>query len=337
MIHNENCLDTLKRMADKTINCCVTSPPYFGLRDYGHDDQVGLEPTPEEYVQKIVEIFREVRRVLKDDGTLWLNLGDSYFSDSKGTGGPSAKQSSNSGSRYEPRRFERTGGLKPKDLIGIPWMVAFALRADGWYLRQDIIWAKPNPMPESVTDRCTKSHEYIFLLSKSKKYYYDAASIKEDSVTEENRPSGVVREREYDYDSKRNNNPKAHMATSKPKGSFNGKTESMASTGQNAFRAVVEKRNKRSVWVVTTKPYKEAHFATYPIELIAPCIKAGCPGGGIVYDPFMGSGTTAEACHRLKRRWIGSELNEEYCEIANNRMSQLINQKELFTPIFKPE
>lgn len=330
MIHNENCLDTLKRMADKTINCCVTSPPYFGLRDYGHDEQVGLESTPEEYVAKLVEIFREVSRVLRDDGTLWLNIGDSYAGSGRGPG----KNINGKQHHLEGKHNCLTPeGLKPKDLIGIPWMVAFALRADGWYLRQDIIWAKPNPMPESVTDRCTKSHEYIFLLSKSNKYYYDADSIKEDSVTEENRPSGVVREREYEYDSKRNNNPKAYRATSKPKGSFNGKTESMASTGQNAFRAVVEKRNKRSVWVVTTKPYKEAHFATYPIELIAPCIKAGCPGGGIVYDPFMGSGTTAEACHRLKRRWIGSELNEEYCEIANNRMSQLINQKELFTPI----
>ena len=310
MIHNENCLDTLKRMADKTINCCVTSPPYFGLRDYGHDDQVGLEPTPEEYVQKIVEIFREVRRVLKDDGTLWLNIGDSYAGSGRGPG----KNINGKQHHLEGKHNCLTPeGLKPKDLIGIPWMVAFALRADGWYLRQDIIWSKPNPMPESVNDRCTKSHEYIFLLSKSKKYYYDNESIKEDAIYAEDKRAGLGR---------------LH---------YRGKREGKEGTGQENFVYIKDKRNKRSVWTVATKPYKEAHFATYPIELIAPCIKAGCPGGGIVYDPFMGSGTTAEACHRLKRRWIGSELNEEYCEIANNRMSQLINQKELFTPIFKPE
>jgi len=330
IIYNENCIDTLKKIDDGSINCCVTSPPYFGLRDYGMADQIGLEDTPEEYVQKLVEIFREVRRALKDDGTLWLNLGDSYAGSMRGYGGGdrvSVKQGTSKGTiGLKPQKADNIG-LKPKDLIGIPWMVAFALRADGWYLRQDIIWAKPNPMPESVKDRCTKSHEYIFLLTKSKKYYYDNDAIKEDAVTMENRPSGVERDREYQYDSKRNNNPKVYMVKSKPKGSFNGKTEAMADTGQNAFRAVVEKRNKRSVWTVTTKAYKEAHFATYPPELIAPCITAGCPKDGIVYDPFMGSGTTAEVAHRLGRHWAGSELNPDYCEIANARMSAMANQE----------
>ena len=303
-IHNENCLTTLSRMADKSINCCVTSPPYFGLRDYGHDDQVGLEPTPEEYVQKIVEIFREVRRVLKDDGTLWLNIGDSYAGSGRGPG----KNINGKQHHLEGKHNCLTPeGLKPKDLIGIPWMVAFALRADGWYLRQDIIWAKPNPMPESVKDRCTKSHEYIFLLSKSKKYYYDADSIKTPS------PESSLK--------------RIDQNINKQAGSHGGQDR-----GGRPMKAVIGEggANKRSVWTVTTKPYKEAHFATYPVDLIVPCIKAGCPEGGIVYDPFMGAGTTAVACTRLNRRWVGSELNQEYCDIAGQRIAPLVNQTRLF-------
>jgi DNA modification methylase len=228
------------------------------------------------------------------------------------------------------RKFDSS--LKTKDLIGIPWMVAFALRADGWYLRQDIIWHKPNPMPESVTDRCTKAHEYIFLFSKSQKYHFDNEAIKEDAKYgvngEDSRPAGVVREREYDYDSKRNNNPSAFMAKDKRAGkgriSYEGKrTIGEASANeQQSFVTINEKRNKRSVWTVTTKPYSGAHFATFPPDLIEPCILAGAPEGGIVLDPFMGSGTTAHTALRAGRQYVGCELNGEYIKLANKRLSQ---------------
>ena len=327
-IHNENAFETVSKMDDKSINCVVTSPPYYGLRDYGHDDQIGLEETPQEYVEKLVSLFRDIRRVLTDDGTVWLNLGDSYATQHE-HGTTDAKKGWKSGKLGGERQRHHARangcGLPSKNLIGIPWRVAFALQADGWYLRQDIIWHKPNPMPESVTDRCTKSHEYIFLLTKSARYYFDQDAIKEVSITQESRPAGVVRDREYGYDSKTNNNPEAYrIAKHKPKGSFNGKH------GDETFRHVSETRNKRSVWTVNTKPYKEAHFAVYPQELIIPCIQAGCPKGGVVYDPFMGSGTTAVVAHRLKRNWIGSELNAEYCDIANKRLAPFIAQKELF-------
>lgn len=259
-----DCLDVLKTLPDCSVHCCVTSPPYYGLRDYGCAGQIGLEGTPDEYVEKLVAVFREVRRVLKDDGTLWLNLGDSYASNTKGSGGPSSKQDSNAGSRYNPRKFNH--GVKEKDLIGIPWMVAFALRADGWYLRQDIIWHKPNPMPESVKDRCTKAHEYVFLLSKSSRYYYDAEAVKEESVyPDDNRKE---RQKPEDY---------AAM---------------MGDSGQ--LRAVINPsnartypyRNRRSVWTITPKPYRGAHFAVMPPDLAELCILAGtskrgcCPACG---------------------------------------------------------
>ena len=261
-----DCLDVLKTLPDCSVHCCVTSPPYWGLRDYGVEGQFGMERTPEEYVAKMTAVFHEVWRVLRDDGTLWLNLGDSYFSDTKGSGGPSAKQDSNAGSRYGNRHFERTNGLKPKDLIGIPWRVAFALQADGWYLRQDIIWSKPNPMPESVRDRCTKAHEYVFLLSKSSRYYYDAEAVKEESVyPDDNRKE---RQKPEDY---------AAM---------------MGDSGQ--LRAVINPsnartypyRNRRSVWTITPKPYRGAHFAVMPPDLAELCILAGtskrgcCPACG---------------------------------------------------------
>ncbi len=287
-----NCLSELKKLEDKSVNCCVTSPPYWGLRDYGHDDQLGLEKTPQEYVEKIVQIFREVKRVLKDDGTLWLNLGDSYVNHSQpGGGDPTIKRRNIGKSTYTPTKVT---GLKPKDLVGMPWMVAFALRADGWYLRQDIIWQKPNPMPESVTDRCTKSHEYIFLMSKSKKYYYDQESIKEDTITNDT----SLRNRD---DTRLNNTP--------------GRAR-MGGLVSNNY----EQRNKRSVWTVATKPFKEAHFATFPQELIIDCIKAGCPEDGVVLDPFMGGGTTALVSRKLNRNYIGFELNESYIKIANERL-----------------
>ena len=300
-IYHGDCIQSMKHLPDESINCCVTSPPYWGLRDYGHDEQIGLEETPEEYVAKMVAVFREVKRVLKQDGTLWLNLGDSY----SGSGGAGYQF----GDPKKPRinHFKNPNlkivNCKPKDLVGIPWMVAFALRSDGWYLRQDIIWHKPNPMPESVTDRCTKSHEYIFLLSKSAKYYYDAEAIAEKSLTKDN----GIRNRDM---TRLNNTP--------------GRTRMGGLTTNN-----YDLRNKRSVWTVSTKPYTEAHFATYPEELITPCILAGCPENGVVLDPFMGSGTTACVAIKSGRLWVGCELNQDYINIAEKRIDVVQHNKAL--------
>jgi len=273
------------------------------LRDYGVDGQIGLEETPDEYIRKLVEIFREVRGVLRDDGTLWLNIADSYC----GTG--------SKGSYVDPKYSNgRTGqsislthkvqDCKPKDLIGIPWMLAFALRSDGWYLRQDIIWHKPNPMPESVTDRCTKSHEYIFLLSKSKKYYFDNVSIKEPANTK----------------------PKPRDKKSEGYQADYSKGDRFSS-GKRVY-GVDGLRNKRDVWSVSTKPYKEAHFATFPPDLIEPCILAGCSENGIVLDPFMGAGTTAVVAKRNNRNYVGIELNRNYIDIAEKRIDkyEIMNQ-----------
>ncbi len=297
-IFEGDCIEGMKNLPDKSVNCCVTSPPYFGLRDYGHDGQIGLEETPEQFVAKLVDVFREVKRVLKDDGTLWLNLGDSYA-------GNNSQASNNGRAGYgNPREKvvnRMSGELKQKDLIGIPWMVAFALRADGWYLRQDIIWHKPNPMPESVTDRCTKSHEYIFLLSKSQKYYYDHEAIKEESV----------------MDRMPGRNMTDTRITHGKGGGNSGIANLLKKYHEDGFP---ENRNKRSVWTVTTKPYSEAHFATYPPDLIVDCIKAGCPEGGLVLDPFMGAGTTAMVARKLNRNYVGFELNPEYIKIAQNRI-----------------
>jgi DNA modification methylase len=302
-VHNLNCLEGLKQLDDNSIDCCVTSPPYWGLRDYGCDMQIGLEKTPEAYISKLVEVFREVNRVLKDEGTLWLNLGDSYAGSNRGAGaavdpGTLSYGWSNKAMPKESLR-SKIPGYKPKDLIGIPWMAAFALRADGWYLRMDNVWAKPNPMPESVTDRPTKSHEYMFLLSKSPHYYYDADAIKEPIVTPKE--------------------DKACHGFGAITGKYKEKYRSTKS-GENWNIPEDGLRNKRSVWNIATKPYIEAHFATYPEELIEPCIKAGCPGEGIVLDPFMGSGTTGAVALRLNRRFIGFELNSEYIKLANKRI-----------------
>lgn len=292
-------LTVLKTLPNESVNCCVTSPPYWGLRDYGVDGQLGLERTPEEYVAKMLEVFREVRRVLRDDGTLWLNLGDSY-NGSGGWGGdetPSAlagsKQTTNNGSKKKIQ--SKVQGLKPKDLVGIPWMVAFALRADGWYLRQDIIWHKPNPMPESVTDRCTKAHEYIFLLSKSQRYFYDAAAIQEKAAGTK---SGNIER-------------KSALERGCP---FDGVDGSIPWVGIN--------RNRRSVWTVSTAPLPGAHFATFPPKLIEPCILAGCPKGGIVLDPFGGSGTTGMVAENNGRNSILIELNEKYIDMIRRRTAQ---------------
>jgi len=305
----------LKLLPDKSVNCCVTSPPYFGLRDYGVDGQIGLEQTPDEYVAKLVSVFREVKRVLRDDGTLWLNLGDSYAGSGKGsnpdgTPHPSTllgKQGTNTGTvtgKNMPQKASAIG-LKSKDLIGIPWRVAFALQADGWYLRQDIIWHKPNPMPESVKDRCTKAHEYIFLLSKSPKYYFDSEAIAEEAKY---KPGG------------------SHDDVKQ--GGFNDKGP-IPGSGQRSFRAIRETKNKRSVWTVATKSFKGAHFATFPPDLIKPCILAGCPKDGVVLDPFNGAGTTGLVSVQNGRNYIGIELNAEYLEMARIRIdaAEVIKQK----------
>jgi len=310
-IYNKNCIIGLQELPEKSVNCCVTSPPYYGLRDYGHGEQIGLEETPEAYVQKLVEVFREVKRALKDDGTLWLNLGDSYAGGGGWSGVPDDWQGISSASKQ--KRFEHKKknfeGIKPKDLIGIPWMVAFALRADGWYLRQDIIWHKPNPMPESVTDRCTKSHEYIFLLSKRKQYYYDHEAIFEKAAFDGRKDTVMKGSEKY-------KNGFGPTDTSNP--------NTLSVVGHERWKHRTEDgehaRNKRSVWTVTTKPFSEAHFATFPQDLIVDCIKAGCPEGGIVLDPFMGAGTTAVVARKLNRNYVGFEINPEYLKIAENRL-----------------
>jgi len=283
-----------------SINTCVTSPPYFGLRDYGHEGQIGLESTVDEYVQKLVEVFREVTRCLRDDGTLWLNLGDSYASFRDGKAVPDTTRGESEGTLVPKgsakNRMSCTfsgTGIKHKDLIGIPWRVAFALQADGWYLRQDIIWHKPNPMPESVKDRCTKAHEYIFLLTKSPKYYFDDYSIKTDV--------------KQDWGTRNRKDGKYH-------------NEGTGLQPHSGLEKSYTKAKKRSVWTVTTKPFKGAHFATYPTDLIEPCILAGCPKGGYVLDPFLGSGTTALVAEKHDRKWVGCELNPEYAELANTRI-----------------
>ena len=307
-----DCREVLKELPDQSVNCIVTSPPYFGLRDYGVENQMGLEPTPAEFVEALVGVLREARRVLRDDGTLWLNLGDSYaraggWADNNGLtlidGKPSKRGESGRA------RTNMTGdgsasqklapGLKSKDLIGIPWRVAFALQADGWYLRQDIIWHKPNPMPESVRDRCTKAHEYIFLLSKSPSYYFDWQAMQEPAT---NRPPG-------------NKKPtKAGREYLVAEGEQHRTASNLHEIGAR------ETRNRRSVWTVTTKPFKEAHFATFPPDLIEPCVLAGCPEGGTVLDPFFGAGTTGLVCQRTNRNCIGIELNPDYYDIAAKRL-----------------
>lgn len=354
-IYQGNCLDTLKKIESQSINTCITSPPYWGLRDYGtgeweggdpncphmrttkigkdtstghkamfeqgnvvgdaiyknecpkcgavrKDSQLGLEETPEEFVENLVKVFREVKRVLRDDGTVWLNLGDSYSSGGRTT---TTNQTLRGDKDYGVTRPKPSEGIKPKDLIGIPWRVAFALQADGWYLRQDIIWHKPNPMPESVRDRCTKAHEYIFLLSKSPKYYFDNEAIKEDAST---------------VATKRNKMGEGYQADYAKGKRF--------SDGERVWGST--KRNKRSVWTVTTKPFKGAHFATFPMDLIEPCVLAGCPEGGTVLDPFGGSGTTALLANGHNRNAILCELNEEYIKIAKERLAP---DGDLFTDI----
>lgn len=291
-IYNMDCRDALRLFIEQgSVQTCVTSPPYYGLRDYGHEGQLGLEQTPEEYIAAMVEVFRCVRDVLADDGTLWLNIGDSYANGGRKTRDTDIKLQQ----RGMDTRPADPVGIKPKDLIGIPWMLAFALRADGWYLRQDIIWHKPNPMPESVRDRCTKAHEYVFLLSKSERYFFDSEAIREPADPANHRDSRGIR--------------RTPDGQSDHSGFKNGRH--------------YETRNKRDVWSVPVKPYKGAHFATFPPALIEPCILAGSRPGDIVLDPFGGSGTTAGAALRHGRRAVLCELNAEYAGLVPNRVQSI--------------
>jgi DNA modification methylase len=344
-IYNENCLTGLTMIESNSIDCCVTSPPYYGLRDYGCSEQIGLEETPELYVQKLVDVFNEVRRVLSKDGTLWLIIGDSYAGSGKGIGSDHGKAVFTD-DNIKKTDWKKTN-LKPKDLIGIPWMTAFALRASGWYLRMDNIWNKPNPMPESVTDRCTKSHEYIFMLSKSAKYYYDQDAIKQPVTDTTVFRMSQQLENQKGSDrvpGKTNGNMKAVGPGRNPRKSVDTRGGNQGSEkgilamaingrGVNGHSGYYDPdgniigggmANKKSVWTVTTKPFKEAHFATFPPDLIVDCIKAGCPEGGIVLDPFMGAGTTAMVARKLNRNFIGFELNQKYVKIANNRIHEEI-------------
>ena len=305
-----DCRDSLKIIAneEEKARMCVTSPPYYGLRDYGgEEDQIGQEQSPEQYVEEMVKVFSLVRDCLTDDGTLWLNIGDSYYNYRKD--GCIPKQTFTN-SRQDlpkttPRRSNKLVGYKDKDLIGIPWMLAFALRADGWYLRQDIIWHKPNPMPESVKDRCTKSHEYIFLLSKSKRYYYNNEAIKEPV--------------KQDWGTRNRTNGKYH-------------NKGTGLQPHSGLTKSYDKKNKRSVWSVTNKPYKHAHFATFPPDLIEPCILAGSKEGDIILDPFMGSGTTGMVAKQHNRHYIGCELHDNYKTLIDQR----VPVEEVAQPILNP-
>lgn len=346
-IINSDCLEGLKTLPDAFVDCCVTSPPYFGLRDYGHEGQIGMEETPEAFVQRLVDVFTEVKRVLKPEGTLWVNIGDSYASAGKNRTVDQATAAStlNGGLDTQTailRQINKvTGDLKAKDLIGVPWMLAFALRADGWYLRQDIIWAKKNCMPESVTDRCTKSHEYIFMLSKSPKYFYDQEAIKEPAIYDVDGTGTQARKaRQKDEAKSLPTAERAGIRQFKDASQMNDKHQDKQrghSRRHNGFNDRWNKmtheeqctgmRNKRDVWTISPAQFPEAHFATFPEEIPATCIKAGCPIDGLVLDPFMGAGTTALVARKLNRNFIGFELNQEYIKIAEKR---LLNELGMF-------
>lgn len=347
IIHNEDCRTGLQRYPDNFFHCCVTSPPYWGLRDYGVAGQMGLEETPELFIENMVRAFREVKRVLRDDGTLWINIGDSYAASAMTAhNGQRATrdQEAMSGIKRRP-----SGGMKPKDLVGIPWMLAFALRADGWYLRQDIIWHKPNPMPESAQDRCTKAHEYLFLLTKSKQYYYNAYAIATPYADKTYTTFGIDHKSSGLGDGTgliASENWNSTIKTRQPKqwktpdnwdtgtgthGAFhrNGREKGrkprpgVDEKGGNQGNGDIptnDRANKRSVWTIATQPFKDAHFATFPEELPHTCILAGCPEGGNVLDPFMGAGTTGLVARKLQRNYVGFELNPEYIAIAERRL-----------------
>jgi DNA modification methylase len=315
-VYEGDCRSVMAEMEPESVHCVVTSPPYWGLRDYGTPGQLGLEPTPEEYVANMVAVFREVRRVLRADGTVWLNLGDSYASSPPGNGKGFTPESTGlhggrTSARYQAtmdagsgtKRNTVVAGLKPKDLVGIPWRVAFALQADGWYLRSDIIWSKPNPMPESVTDRPTKAHEYLFLLSKAPRYYFDADAVRETDAGTDHRHRNVL----------------DGQPSLEPSGGLAGAHRGLRTVeGRNGAG-----RNLRSVWTVATQPYPGAHFATFPEALVEPCVKAGSPYDGVILDPFAGSGTTGKVAQRLGRRAVLIDLNGEYLKQAMARNADI--------------
>jgi DNA modification methylase len=308
-------LEVLKTFPSESVNCCVTSPPYFYLRDYGIDGQIGLEPTPAEYVDRLVQVFREVRRVLRDDGVAWVNLGDSYCSGMRSAYDDDRHKYTTA--RAHDKRPPTPPGLKPKDLIGIPWRVAFALQAEGWYLRSDIIWAKPNAMPESVTDRPTRSHEYIFLLAKSERYWYDHEAIKEPG---QDLPAQALT---FKRDSGKDTELRA-PGQNNPSHRPNRKQDEVGKRQYTGFNERWDNnpqlmRNKRDVWTVATVPFPEAHYAVFPPALIEPCILAGCPPGGVVLDPFGGAGTTSMVSMKHNRNSIYIDLNSKYKEMALRR------------------
>lgn len=295
-------LETLRRLPDGRFQTCVTSPPYWGLRDYGVSGQLGLEASPDEYVSALVAVFREVRRVLRDDGTLWLNLGDSYAGTGKSGGGAQGKRWETMGAASDVGKGTwkpPPPGLKPKDLVGIPWRVAFALQADGWWLRSDIIWHKPNPMPESVTDRPTKAHEYVFLLAKAESYFYDADAVREPMAFGSN-------------------------GSTFTRGKTAAAAEQLRPVGQGERQDNPLGRNRRSVWSIATRPFKGAHFATFPPALVEPCILAGSRPGDVVLDPFNGAGTTGLVAVQRGRRYVGVELNPEYAELTRQRFAETL-------------
>lgn len=305
-------LEVLKTIPDACCSTCVTSPPYYGLRNYGEEGQIGLEETPGEYIERLVEVFREVRRVLKNDGTLWLNIGDSYANDGKWGGSSGGKHAKALHGKTGVGRRKKHTGLKPKDLIGIPWLLAFALRADGWHLRADIIWQKPNAMPESVKDRPTRAHEYVFLLSKSARYYYNAEAIREPAVGFPGSENPNARRR-GNTKTFRGGNAYTHDQAA----------ENSASVERDSHGLVPNEtgtRNRRTVWTIATRPYKDAHFATFPEELARPCILAGSRHGDTVLDPFSGSGTTGAVAVQEGRDYIGIEINPEYIKLSEQRI-----------------
>lgn len=309
-------LEALRHLPDGCVSTCVTSPPYFGLRDYGAAEQIGLEQTPEEYVEKLVEVFREVRRVLRDDGTLWLNIGDSYATRS------GSQPPANTRNKCGHTEKKVPGGYKCKDLIGIPWMLAFALRADGWYLRQDIIWQKTNCMPESVRDRCTKSHEYIFLLTKKPRYFFDSEAISEPIAGSSTKRylQNIEAQRGSDRQPGKTNGSMKAVLPRFGGGKYGDDTREEARTKSGAEYVPTLRRNKRDVWAVSTAGYKGAHFATFPEKLVLPCILAGSRPGDTVLDPFAGSGTTGVVSVKYGREFIGIEINPAYSEMCEQRV-----------------
>jgi DNA modification methylase len=328
-----DCIEVMNKLVKdgQKVQTIITSPPYYGLRDYGMDGQIGLEETPKQYIEKMVEVFTAAWDLLSDDGTLWLNIGDSYAGSSGCSPGGSDKQKSNTGAINSNLPIKKAPGIKTKDLIGIPWMLAFALRDAGWYLRQDIIWAKPNPMPESVNDRCTKSHEYLFLLTKSSKYYFDNESIQEFATGFDGRKDTTKKPTPKYMDGAYLGNGNAQSLSTSTKERW--KYKNLGDKGQSTH-SMHEKRltegddlspirNKRSVWTIPTQSCTDAHFAVMPEALVEPCILAGSKIGDVVFDPFMGSGTVARVAQNLGRKWLGAELNPAYIDIQKNRTAQL--------------